>query len=296
VLWRFASANTTAGQYRSLIRRIAVYGDHGLTLRGSEPDAGFYDADIIGYAISRWCPLLITTTASLAASTFVIPQMAFLDPTTVGEIVRQSTRFDLRDWAVWDNKTFWLHDRGARGRSWRARVGPARLEETGPQVDRLWNSIIVSYQDVDGTTRTVGPIGSGADTETSALTDSDPENPATKLGINRRDLLTMGTGTPASATKVGQRFLEESKALDSSGRATFIGHVEDDRGILHPYSHIHAGDTVCFVDAADTSVRRIVSTEKSRADRSCSIDIDAPPEGLQALLERLGVVLVPLGL
>jgi hypothetical protein len=50
------------------------------------------------------------------------------------------------------------------------------------------------------------------------------------------------------------------------------------------------------VDANDSSYRRIVKTDKSRSDRSCSIDLDAPPEGLQSLLERLGVVLVPLGL
>ena len=273
--------------------RIAVYGVHGLTLRGTEPDAGFYDADIIGHALGTWCPLLNT---SLTAGTFIIPQAVFQDPTTAGEIIRQANRFGLRDWAVWDNKTFWLHDRGARGRSWRARVGPAQLEDTGPQVDRLWNSVIVAYQDVDGSTRTVGPAGSGADTEDAALSDNDPENPANVLDIIRREMLTMGTSTAAGAIEVGRRFLEESKVLNTSGSARIVGHVEDDRGVIHPYWKVRAGDTISFIDASDTSYRRIVRTDKSVADRTCSIDLDSPPEGLQALLERLGVVLVPLGL
>jgi hypothetical protein len=291
----YAIAATGDGQYALWWKGVTVYGDHGLTLRGDDP-GGFYDADIIRHAIGKWCPFLTITDESVTADPFIIPQSAFRDPTTVGEIVRQTTRFRLRHWAVWEGPTFWLHDWGARGTAWRARVGPSGLEETGPQVDRLWESVIVAYQDVDGTTRTVGPVGSGADTESADLKDDDPENPANKLGITRRDLLTMGVSTAAGATEIGARFLEQAKLLDSSGRARLVGHVQDDRGVWHPYSHVRAGDTISFVDASDTSYRRVVKTDKSRDERACTVDLDSPPEGLTALLERLGVVLTPLGL
>jgi hypothetical protein len=290
------AAGTDGTEYEIRLSNVAVLGDHGLTLRVSGANGGFYDADMIGYALSRWCPQIAYTSESLTSDSFVVPHAAFKDATTVGEILKQATRFRLRDWAVWEGPLFWLHDRNARGNKWRARVGPTQLEETGPQVDRLWNSIIVQYQDVDGSTRTVGPTGSGVDTESSYLVDDDPENPATKAGITRRDLLTMGVSTSEGAIEVGRRFLEQSKQLDSSGRARIVGHVQDDRGVWHPYSHVRAGDQIAFVDANDSSYRRIVKTDKSRSDRSCSIDLDAPPEGLQSLLERLGVVLVPLGL
>jgi hypothetical protein len=128
------------------------------------------------------------------------------------------------------------------------------------------------------------------------LKDYDPENPANKLGIVRRDLLQMGTSTAAGATEVGRRFLEQTRLLDRSGRATLTGWVEDDRGVLHPYSRVRAGDSIVFVDASDKSERRIVKVDHTRSSRSCTVDLDAPPEGLQSLLERLGVVLVPLGL
>jgi hypothetical protein len=301
LFWSAPSAAGTAGQVFPINwTDLVVYGDHGLPVRGTEPDAGFYDGDIWAHAIRTWAPLLNFTEGpdgTIQSSGFVIPQAAHRDPTTAGEIGRQASRFGLRDWAVWENKTFYLDDRGARGRRWRARIGPAKLEETGPQIDRLWESVIVSYQDVDGTTKTVGPPGSGADVETSALKDSDPTNPANELGIIRRDLLAMGrTSTPAGATEVGQRFLEAQKLLDTSGRATLVGHVLDDRGVLHPYWKVRAGDEISFVDSNDNSYRRIVKAEPDDTAKACSIDLDSPPEGLDALLERLGVVLVPLGI
>lgn len=279
------------------IDKLAVYGDHGLTTHAVSggPD-GVLASDVVVHAVGTWAPLLAIKSDSIQPSGFVISHFAFLEATTAGEIVRQATRFGLQDWGVWDNKEFVWHQRGARGRRWRARISPAQLQETGPQLDKLWESVIVQYQDVDGSTRTVGPPSSGADTESSDLKDDDPDNPANKRGVIRRDLLQMGVSTAAAATEVGRRFLEEQKLLDRSGQARLVGHVEDDRGVLHPYWKVRAGDYISFVDAADTSYRRIVKTDKDHSSRTCSVDLDAPPEGLQALLERLGVVLVPLGL
>jgi hypothetical protein len=150
---------------------------------------------------------------------------------------------------------------------------------------------------VTGVSRTVGPAGSGADTTSTDLLDTDATNPANQLGIRRWDLLDMGMiCTPAQATEVGRRFLEESRALDTSGSATLTGWVEDDKGVRHPYTHVRSGDTISFTDAADTAYRRIVRTQKFLDSRSVAIDLDAPPDGLDALLERLGALLVPLGL
>lgn len=281
-------------EYAIYLTAVRVEGDHGLTRYGGEGN-GFLASDIVAHAVQTWAPLLNVRPDTVLASGLIIEHLAFREPTTAAEMVRQATRFGLEDWAVWDDKTFWWHQRGAFGKRWRARVREASLEETGTQVERLWESVIVQYQDVDGSTRTVGPVGSGADTESDDLKDDDPDNPANRLGITRRALLVMEVSTAAGATAVGRRFLEESRLLDSSGRARLIGHVQDSHGVWHPYSHVRAGDMISFTDSSDTSYRRIVRTDKSRDDRSCSLDLDAPPEGLAALLERLGVVLVPLG-
>ena len=291
VIWRYdtATAASPGADRTAMLTNLAVYGDHLLTGRGVEPNAGFYASDIVGHAIPAWAPLL---NVDVQPSGYIIHQLAFFEPTTAGEIVRQATRFGLQDWAVWEGRagpTFYWHNRGQRGRSWRARIAPSQLEETGESVERLYESVIVQYQDVDGRTVTVGPTGSGADTEDNSLADTDPENPAVKAGITKRALLTTGImGDPDDAVQIGARFLEEQKQLDASGSAQLVGHVEDDKGVLHPAWRVRAGDTITFVDAADPGPRRIVRTNYDHGTRTCSVDIDAPPEGLQALLERFG--------
>lgn len=296
VYYNTGPAGADGTNYFVFFRNVAVDGNHGLTLRGTEPDAGFYASDIVGHAVATWAPLLQVKSDSIQQSGFIIPHMVFLEPTTAGEIVRQASRFNLPDWAVWADKEFVWHAQGARGKRWRARIGPSQLDETGPQIDRLWESIIVQYQDVDGTVRTVGPPGSGANAEDIALKDSDPENPANQLGVTRRHMLVIGVSVSEAAIEAGRQFLEQTKLLDRAGRAQLVGWVEDDRGIMYPYSRVRAGDYISFTDASDTSYRRIVRADHTRSSRSCSIDLDAPPDGLAQLLERWGAVLVPLGL
>lgn len=286
------------GEYVIYWTRLAVYGDHGLTKYGTESATeakGLLASDGVTHSVQTWAPLLnVIPGSTVQPSGFVISHMIFPDNTTAAEMVRQWSRFGLQDWAVWDDKTFWWTERNAQGRSWRARVGPSGLKDNGPQVDRLWESVVVQYQDVDGSTRTVGPVGSGADTESDLLKDTDPANPANQLGITRRADLQMGVSTPAGATEVGARFLEAQKLLDTAGQATLTGHVEDDKGILHAVSEIRGGDDITFVDASDPSPRRVVRADYDHSTRSCSVELDSPPDGLAALLERLSVDLVPL--
>ena len=298
-LW-FCNAAAAAGQginAHLLPRTLPVYGNHGLTLRGTEPDAGFYDADLIGYALSRWCPALTYTSESLTPDTsFIIPHFAFRDPTTVGEMVRQATRFSLRDWAVWEKKTFWLHDRGARGRRWIVRASEARARG-----DRPAGRPAVEQHDgrLPRRGRLVpAPPGLPVPARTSRAATLRIRIRRTRRRSSASSAVTCSRWGPRHRTgrsRSARSSWQEAKQLDSSGRARVVGHVQDASGVWHPYSHMRAGDEASFVDARDTSYRRLVRTQKTRSDLSCSFDLDAPPEGLQALLERLGVSLVRLG-
>jgi hypothetical protein len=289
--YMFLNAASTADGDRDIVySNVVVTGNQGL----ASMTAGAIIADIV----DRWAPQLDYTTGddgTIIDTQFVIPHFSFREPTTAAEMVRAANRFELLDWAVWGT-TFYLQPRSS-GREWRARIAPAQLEEAGEQVDRLWNGVIVRYRDVSGATMTVGPVGSGANTETEEVEDADDLSPVNQLGIRRWTTLDMqGTSTVAGATEVGRRFIEESKVINTSGRAQLVGHVEDTRGVLWPAWAVRGGDTISFVDANDHSPRRIVKTNYTHDNRTCSVDLDAPPEGLAELLDRLQVVLVPLGL
>jgi hypothetical protein len=278
---------------------LRVIGDHGLTIQGATAATeGLLSSDLEAYILRRWAPLLNFTTGpdgTILPSAFVISHFAYPERTKASELIKAALRFELREWAIWEDRTYFSNDRGARGNRWRARIAPAKLEETGPQVDRLWGAVMIQYRDVDGSTRTVGPPGSGAGTEDASLVDPDPENPANSLGGHRIKLLQAGTLTAAGAIELGRRFLEYQKLLDTSGRAQIVGHVMDAAGVIHPYSHVRAGDLIAFDDAADTSYRRIVHVEHDHDAYTATIDLDSPPDGMAALLERLGLVEVVLG-
>jgi hypothetical protein len=185
---------------------------------------------------------------------------------------------------------------GSYGQRWKVYLEEADLQSMGQDSERLWESVVVRYADVDGTSRTVGPPGSGADVEDSRLQIIDPDHPAVRAGLTRRDLLDMqGLGTPSSAIEVGSRFLEEANLLDRSGQITLSGWVMDHRGHFWPASRVRSGDLVSIVNAHDTSYRKIVRKTYTHSNRSAVCDLDAPPEALDALLERLQVVRIPIG-
>ncbi len=289
IYWDYVSApaGTDGGVYPINVTPV-VYGSHGLTVRGNEPDAGFYDSDIVAHATRRWAPAINVTDESIRPGTFVIGQATFSE-TTLEDLIGEATRFELPDWQVREGPTLWLTDRGS-GRRWRARVGPSRLEETGPAVDRVWTGVVIKYADPDGSTRTVGPPGSGCDVEDALLRDDDPENVANKAGVPRVERFDMGVGVAREAIQVGRQLLAEAKLIDQSGRAQLGAFVLDDRGVLYPSWMVRPDDLLSFVDASDTSYRRIVKADYDEDGMTCSVDLDAPPEGMAALLARLGLV------
>lgn len=277
-------------------RNIRVLGRHGLTPKGIWPNIGFSAKQIMSYVVPKYCQPLEIDDQYMDDDGYIIPQAWYGEPTTGADIIKDVAKYSLYDWFVYNGKRFEYRQPGTYGKFWRAYVGPSNLNELGLDSQRLWRSIIVRYQDVTGITRTVGPPGSGADVESNLLEITDPDHPAVRAGRTRRDVLDLGgIGTPATAIAVGQRFLEEANLINRSGSATLQGYVLDDRGVFWPVACVKAGDWISFVDAADTSYRKIVNTSYRHTDRGNEIDLDAPASGMEALLERLQAGLLSLG-
>ncbi len=264
-----------------------------LALQGTWPNVGFTVSQMLGWAIPQFT-CLEARPEDLEDLGYIIGQAWFSDPGPMSQVVQELTKYELRDWFVFGGKRFQLKQPGTYGRRWQAYAGPSSLQEQGFDAARSWKEILVSYQDVDGTTRTVGPPGSGADVESASLEITDPDHPAVRAAeaygpkFIRRDRLDLkGISTPSRAIEVGEIWLREANRLNRSGSAVFADYLMDDRGVMRPVSHLRAGDEVRFPDAADTSYRRVVRRTYEHATRTCTVDLDAPPEGLQALLERL---------
>lgn len=275
-----------------------VLGRHGLPLYGTWPEIGVLASDVIAYLLAKYVPGLQYTTGaygSIKPSSFVIPHLAFKDqPVTVQEMITQAVRFELLEWGVWPGQfgpTFCLNPRGQReGRKrWRTRIRPAKFEETGQQMDQVWNRVVVSYNDVDGTSRVLGPPGSGFRATDPRCEDTDPLNPINETGEARTKHIALNEPhTQEGAAEVAQRFLEQAKLLDGSGQMTLTGFVEDEHGIEWPYYCVEAGDEIEPLDASIKGYRYIVEANRSRSSRSSRISIDAPPDGYAEMLERLG--------
>lgn len=275
-------------KYTLLWRAPALFGNTGLTPVGS-PE-GFYTGPMLEWLIDSKTSISVGTVDD---GTFLHTHAAYLDPSTALSIVENLSRYEpLYDWMVYDD--FQFRRRGTYGRRWRARVGPSGLRSSGESLERLYNEVAVKVSDPLYGDLIVGPTGSDYANTADGLIDTDPDNPANRAGITRRMLLDIGTGTIEGAAEVGRRFLDESKRLDNSGQCELTGFVEDEAGIAWPVDEVRAGDEIQFSDAADTSWRRISATSYSHDFATNALTLDAPAQTMDALLARLGAVLVPL--
>ena len=292
----YAGAGGTSGSTYSVFwTYLGVVGRHGLTIRGTPAATGgigVYASDVVAHAVAKYAPGLALVdragNSTIEATSFLIPQLVFTDATTAAAIVTQATSYGLEDWWVDEGPTFHLASRDNHGKDWQARVGPSGLQETGPTVDQIYNGAVVSYTDVSGITRTVGPPGSGANTTDATLFDSDPQNAATAAGLTRiAPPIQLGVNVAAAAIKVGQAFLIFQKERSTAGQASLVGYVTDSTGVTWPSWMVRAGDRITFVDAHDPVPRRVVRSSYDDATRTNQIDLDSPPQGLQPMLARL---------
>lgn len=279
-----------------MFQNIKVIGRHGMPLQGVWPNVGFSTKQILEYVLKTFAQPLTLDPDYIDDDNFILSQAWYGEAAALADIINDITKYGLFDWFVYNNKRFEYRKPGSYGRYWKAYTVPSELSEVGEDSQRLWRRITVRYQDPDGSTRLVGAPGSGCRVESPELEITDPENPAVKAGRTRRDILDLqGVSNPAQAISVGKRFLEESSLLNHSGSASLSGYVLDDAGIYRPASQVKSGDYVSFVDSSDPGYRKIVGKQYTHSDRHAAIDIDAPPTGLQELLERLQAGLTTLG-
>lgn len=295
--FQFAAANAGTSSYALWWTALQVFGNHGLTKRGTAPNQGFYASDVIAHAIAKAAPQLnFTAGDSIEAGTFVIPHLTFMEGTTAQEVIEQVTALGggsslVNDWGVYEDREFFWKTPGTYGRTWRIRLDEASLPTSeGPDVRGRANGVLVTYQDAAGTTRTVGPPGSGADATSTDLVDTSDENPCNLAGIQRWRRVDAGLTVQDGAILIGRLALLEANADKRKGNFTHSGEIRDDAGQLHPAWAVRAGDTVVIEDGDETEEQRIISTSYDDDSYTVSAAIGGTPDRLDALLGRLAVV------
>lgn len=303
-LYRTTTGGAENVEYGWQISQLAFFDDSGIPVQGGTTWAalGVLASDVIARGLARWVPGIQFTTGpkgTIKPTTSVIRDLEFRELGPFSEWIKQANRFDLAEWAVWDKKTFYLNGRGEREgrRRWRTRVRPSKLKDTGAQMDRVHNQVVVQFNDVDSRTLYIGPPGSGLPTTSALLVDTDPENPLNQNGETRCAKLVMkGNSTFERAAEAGSIYLQLSKELDSSGSAELTGYVEDEHGALWPYTVVRSGDLIDFLDASIPGYRYIINVVRNRGSRTATVTLDTPKDAMDAMLEEMDAVLEPYGL
>ena len=274
-------------------RNLAVYGNHGLTLQGTDPK-GVFGSDVIRYAIGK--TLLNTTSESVEQSSQIIRHLAFREDTPINEVIEQVTAIGSsttqpNDWGVYEDKTFFWATPGTYGKTWRVRrdqVATAMSE--GPDADARIAGVKVVYSDASGREKSVGPVGSNADTETAELESIDPDNPAKRIP-GAYEVVNVGlVPLEADAVNIGKLILNERNQLKWRGSVDIQGEATDDNGNRYPVALVRAGDQIVIEDDNDTRPRPINSTSYSHSDMSLQANVGARPDTLESLLGRLAAV------
>jgi mannan endo-1,4-beta-mannosidase len=296
-VWKWESGSKeNSYSWSSYVRGITVIADHELPVYGKHPELYMRTCDMLPYLIEQFGAPLTVDPEYIDDDGYENPHAWYQDSQTLGEIIKDLVKFAAFDWFVYHKKRFEYRRPGSYGRVWKAYVGESGLNELGEDSQRLWRDVVVQYQDVDGSTRTVGPFGSGCDVESAACEITDPSHPAVAAERTRRDILDLrGIGTPALCENVAERFLREANELQHSGSASLSGYVLETTGILRPAAQVKSGDWIEFVDSLDRTPRKIINKRYSDDDKTAQIDVDAPSGGLEELLERLQAALIPLG-
>jgi hypothetical protein len=298
----YGTTTTIAAGTAQVLSEIIVYGTQP-SLTTPNDAFGYTARDAVFSVLKATAPLLnytvgngVAGSASEQAATikltdFPISQLAFKEPVTASDAIHSINAYENYDWFVWENRTFYYQPPGT-GTEWTARSRDgAQLSLEGDNAQSIYNGVVVYYTDPYRGPSVAGPVGSKFDVESSALQDTNPDNPVNAHGIPRRWLIINLSfmADDAGAVQIGAIALAEANLASRSGSITLTGFVRDSHGRRVPVAAVRAGDTIRMLDLpndANTAPRRIVETTYTHAQRSNQLTINSPSSGTSALLER----------
>lgn len=278
------------------IRRLKVFGKTGITKRGTAPNQGVYQSDVIAYALGFQSSLNYTLGDSIEETSFVLEQVAYGEDTTLRTVIENMTvlggnQIVPNEWGVYENREFFWKSPGTHGRTWYVRQDEnATAQSDGPDIARRVAGIKINYDDGSGKMLSVGPPGSNSDYETTELVDPDPDNPAHRIpGAFKTETIGI-VPVRQDVINIGVNMLNSRNQLDWRGSIQITGTVRDEHGNEYPVNRVRWGDRVVVADSPDLTPRPVSQTSFDQGSLTNQVSIGDHPDTEESVLGRLGVV------
>lgn len=275
-------------------KRIAVYGNHGLPLIGTDPK-GVAASDVIRYLVDTYCPKL--NTGGVQDTTYPIAHLTFRERTKVYDGLLKVNSFHLWQLAVWEGGTVHYGPVDMSDWDWEIRhdeVGN-QIALQGDSVENLRNGIIVSFTNV--ATGAVEELHPGDHAE---LRDDSIDNPFNLHGDREygEPFSIPFPTTQANALELGRLRLVEDNQVKAPGSFTVGPWIKDRSGQLQPAWKIRAGDRIRLTSSASLSdrPRLIHECQYSHDSRTATVAVDSTLRFLEAYVDRVTTALTAAGL
>jgi hypothetical protein len=272
-----------------VLRNLAVYGDHGLTLYDTEDGGadGVRGDDVLRDALARACPLL--NLDDIEEASFIIPELVFDGwESRARNVVEEVTRLGgatavPNEWGVYENRRFFWRTAGSYGTAHTVRLDEGvEVGDEGEDTTGLATAVIATFTDATGAQKAYGYTDSGADFESDLLSDTDPLNPFAASEVERKVITKdVGRTSPEGALLLGQLTLQEATRTTRTGsyRIPLLANDEP------PY-YCRAGDRLIVSD--DYALKQsIVSTEYDHSTGYLEAQIGAPAKRLDVAIAQL---------
>jgi hypothetical protein len=280
--------NTTyasTDQYWIDWRKLTVYGDHGLTLRGADP-GGVLASDVIRYVAGLWCPLL--DTSGIQTSPSIIDNFAITDKTDAYEVFLKANAYDRYNIAVWENRllTYSPMPSETADPTWIVRSADGNGFDpnwTGPSTAASANGVLVRFQNVlTGNADYVSP-----DTD-ATLADTRDTIAANRAGIPRWEAIQLpDPNSPNGAAEIGRAVLAEFNRPRHPGDITVRGHIRDAAGNWHQGWLPKAGETVLLEDDPDAIPQTIWDAQWNQDTKTLVMHVDGAAATSDSILGDL---------
>jgi hypothetical protein len=263
------------------LTELAVFGDHGLAIRGGK-SGGYYVSDLIKHSAATAAPLL--DTSQIADTPTIVTQAVVEDLKRPYDFWVELNKYERRHLAVWGKRQLHYDQFKPDAVDWRIREGETgvNVQWTGAPTAAAKNGIIVRYQDVvSGRAELVTP------NDDERLRDRNPNIAANAHELD--DWESVQLSDPDSregAIRIGQLVLEELNRQAQPGKITVRGNIRDGARNWREGWAPKAGQTV-LIENREGAPRMITEPQWDGASETLTMTVDGEPQSSDALLDKV---------